>query len=100
CHEKDDTHEGKMGELCGDCHNPNAWMLWTFNHDEQTEFPLDGKHGEVFCHACHRAELTEHKQSANHCYGCHRGDDIHRGGFGRHCDRCHSTETFENPEIR
>jgi hypothetical protein len=75
-------------------------MLWTFDHDEQTEFPLDGKHDEVFCHACHRAELTKHKQSANHCYGCHRGDDIHRGGFGRHCDRCHTTETFENPEIR
>ncbi|MES9831131.1 MAG: cytochrome C [Candidatus Thiodiazotropha sp. DIVDIV] len=100
CHDTDDTHEGKMGEICSDCHNPNAWMLWTFDHDEQTEFPLDGKHGEVFCHACHRADLNEHKQSANHCYGCHRGDDIHRGGFGRHCDRCHTTETFENPDIR
>lgn len=100
CHEAEEPHEGRMGEKCGDCHNPNAWLLWTFDHDTQTDFPLEGKHGEIYCDKCHRTDLTEHKQSANHCYGCHRGDDIHRGGFGRHCDRCHSTETFEDPVIR
>jgi Zn finger protein HypA/HybF involved in hydrogenase expression len=101
CHEADDIHEGRMGKLCGECHNPNAWMLWTFDHDSQTNFKLDGKHSEIFCHECHRTLMTDHtKHSANHCYGCHRGDDIHRGGFGRHCDRCHSTDTFEEPVIR
>ncbi|MCU7923877.1 MAG: cytochrome c3 family protein [Candidatus Thiodiazotropha sp. (ex Dulcina madagascariensis)] len=100
CHGSEDIHEGRMGENCGNCHNPNAWLLWTFDHDTQTDFALEGRHNEIFCHACHRADLTEHKQSPNHCYGCHRGDDIHRGGFGRHCDRCHSSETFEEPEIR
>ncbi len=100
CHAKDDIHDKRMGEDCGTCHNPNDWMLWTFDHDKQTEFPLEGKHKEIFCHACHRVDLDEHKQSANHCYGCHRGDDIHQGGFGRNCDRCHNTDSFEDPVIR
>ncbi|MGD8913163.1 MAG: cytochrome C, partial [Candidatus Thiodiazotropha sp.] len=87
-------------EKCGECHNPNSWLLWTFDHDTKTDFPLEGKHSEVYCDSCHRTNLKEHKLSPNHCYGCHRGDDIHRGGFGRQCDRCHSSETFDDPVIR
>jgi PHP family Zn ribbon phosphoesterase len=89
-----------MGKKCGDCHNPNSWLLWTFEHDTQTDYPLEGKHKEVVCEACHRASLEEQKKLSKRCFGCHRADDVHHGGFGRHCDRCHSNESFKEPVFR
>ncbi len=100
CHKADDVHEGRMGKKCGDCHNPNNWLLWTFDHDTQTDYPLEGKHKEVVCEACHRVSLEEQKKLSKKCYGCHRADDVHRGGFGQRCERCHSTETFKDPVFR
>jgi len=100
CHKQDDAHEGRFTEHCNRCHNPNGWMLWTFDHDKQTDFPLDGAHLELNCHACHRTALERHKRLSRQCFGCHRGDDIHRGSFGRRCERCHTTKTFANAVIR
>jgi Zn finger protein HypA/HybF involved in hydrogenase expression len=97
CHKADDVHEGRFGKKCGECHNPNNWMLWAFDHDKQTDYPLDGKHRDLACEACHRVPLDEDNKMSKQCFGCHRGDDVHRGGFGRHCDRCHSTDTFKEP---
>lgn len=100
CHKADDSHEGRFGKKCGECHNPNNWLLWTFDHDEQTDYPLEGKHKEAVCDDCHRLPLEEHNSISKQCFGCHRGDDIHVGGFGRHCDRCHSNETFKEPKFQ
>jgi hypothetical protein len=97
CHKSEDEHDGRMGKKCGDCHNPNNWLLWTFDHETQTDYSLKGKHKELTCEACHRVPLEEQKKLSKRCYGCHRADDVHHGGFGRHCDRCHDNETFKEP---
>lgn len=100
CHKSEDAHDGRFSEHCGGCHNPNGWMLWYFEHDTQTEYPLEGVHRELHCNTCHRTSLEKHTKLSTQCYGCHRGDDIHRGSFGRHCDRCHNVESFENAIIK
>lgn len=100
CHKADDAHETRFTEHCNKCHNPNGWMLWTFDHDNQTKFSLEGAHIDLNCHACHRNLLKEHKRLSTQCFGCHRGDDVHRGSFGRRCERCHTNETFKDATIR
>ena len=39
----DDEHRTMLGEDCHQCHNPNSWAIWDFDHTEQTRFALDGK---------------------------------------------------------
>lgn len=94
CHAKDDSHKGALGETCGQCHTPNSWKLWRFNHDKDTKFALDGTHKNLACNACHR-EGTEAKLNQA-CGSCHIDDDVHRGTFGRACNRCHVTTKFDD----
>jgi hypothetical protein len=100
CHERDDTHERRLGPGCGVCHNPNAWSLWEFDHSEQTSFELDGSHEGIDCHACHKKPVKKKIRMSGSCGGCHREDDIHDGRFSRYCDRCHNTESFDAVEMR
>lgn len=99
CHGDEDPHKDTLGSDCALCHNPNAWSLWTFDHNEQTDFPLDGAHENLACEGCHVASLERHAGIARDCDGCHRQDDIHHGGFGRACDRCHTTESFSDVRL-
>ena len=99
CHEKDDVHEARLGPRCDACHNPNAWTLWEFDHDLQTDFVLDGKHEGIDCHACHKQPVRKKVKQSSTCEACHRVDDVHDGRFGRYCDRCHNTESFDVVEI-
>jgi len=100
CHAADDVHDKRFGEHCNSCHNPNGWMFWQFDHDQQTDYPLEGEHRQLHCNTCHRTALDQHNQLSHQCYGCHRTDDVHRGGFGRNCERCHNAESFKNPVIQ
>lgn len=95
CHQEDDSHEASLGTQCGDCHNPNDWLLWEFDHDLQTDFLLEGAHFELACNDCHRVPVTERIALASQCGACHRRDDVHDGQFGKDCERCHTTESFE-----
>jgi len=99
CHKKEDVHKKALGNECEVCHNPNAWSLWEFDHNEQTDFELDGKHEGLGCHLCHSTVLKKGQKTASQCGDCHWSDDIHRGGFGRNCERCHDTESFSDPKI-
>lgn len=94
CHEEDDKHEGALGDDCGACHNPNAWNLWIFNHDTQTEFTLTGAHENLACAACHRPGRRKASDQSSECIACHRADDKHRGEYGGDCGRCHTTDSF------
>jgi len=94
CHSEDDSHKGNMGDRCGACHNPVAWDAWTFDHDLQTDFPLDGAHIEVACNDCHRMPLERIKAIDGSCRDCHRADDVHDGEFGADCGRCHTADSF------
>lgn len=94
CHKRNDTHEGRLGPSCGQCHNPNGWALWRFDHNRQTRYPLDGAHAGLHCDSCHRRAVTTRISLSTACVDCHRKDDAHRGGFGTFCEQCHVTESF------
>ena len=95
CHQGDDAHQGAFGESCETCHNTAAWISWTFDHDQATEYPLEGAHQQLACGLCHEPDLTDPAHPSTGCVDCHAGDDIHRGGFGPDCQQCHGTEAFD-----
>ncbi|MDQ7016465.1 MAG: cytochrome c3 family protein [Gammaproteobacteria bacterium] len=102
CHEQDDEkHKGRLGDNCAQCHNPNDWKAWIFDHNKNTDYKLEGIHDKLDCHLCHRrAPIGGKIRLAHDCYSCHQSDDIHRGNFGRHCDRCHTGDTFSDIELQ
>ena len=100
CHRTDDVHKQKLGKECADCHNPNAWSLWEFDHNAHTKFQLDGGHEGIDCLACHTRPVTGEISLPSSCVACHRQDDIHDGNFGRYCNQCHNSTAFDEVEIR
>jgi hypothetical protein len=99
CHRDDDKHKGRLGAACGDCHNPNQWSAWSFDHDTRTDFRLDGAHRGLQCLACHKRPASDGIAAPQHCNGCHAADDIHHGAFGSQCDQCHDNEDFRHVDI-
>ena len=100
CHRKDDKHKATLGPDCQQCHNPNSWSAWQFDHEKQGGFRLDGAHESLDCIDCHTTPSKSSKlNTANSCNSCHRTDDIHKGRFGRNCARCHTTERFSDVHI-
>ncbi len=61
CHDNvhGDQFEKNGTITCVECHDSQTWFPSRFNHDD-TAFPLDGKHVELECNACHRAEKDEY----------------------------------------
>jgi hypothetical protein len=99
CHRNDDIHKRSLGDECAQCHNPNAWLIWRFNHDD-TEFRLRHTHTEIHCDSCHSKPLDNYVGADWRCIDCHRRDDVHEGKFGARCNKCHSEESFTSPEIK
>ncbi len=95
CHTQDDVHEQSLGNDCHQCHNPNAWSLWLFEHNTQTEFSLNGAHENLACVSCHINPQSE-VVIRSECNFCHQREDVHQGRFGNRCDRCHSEDNFQN----
>ena len=97
CHQQDDIHKDSLGQDCQQCHTPSSWNFWLFDHDEQTKYPLTGKHSGLVCEACHtKPVIKDELKLSSDCNDCHRNDDIHQGRFGKKCKHCHDTESFEN----
>ncbi len=92
CHEKDDHHQGTLGESCNDCHSTKNWVESEFDHDD-TEFPLHGSHQEVSCNACHPDQ--KYKDTPTNCYSCHALNDIHNGVNGSDCSQCHQETKWD-----
>lgn len=88
CHAKDDTHKGRNGTACADCHSAVNWKTVSFSHDK-TKFPLLGKHKSATCESCHTKPIKDWKPP-NACIGCHEKDDKHEGLLGSACADCHS----------
>ncbi len=99
CHAKDDDHEHALGPHCEQCHNPNSWSLWLFDHDRQTDFPLENAHHNLKCSACHTDATDDQVEKSSTCATCHYRDDVHRGGFGKYCEQCHTTESFRDLKL-
>lgn len=99
CHKDADVHNGGLGSQCQQCHNPNGWAIWLFDHDRDTDFDLNTAHGDLACEACHAAPVKS-ADDPRRCADCHREDDVHRNRFGQQCDRCHVATTFRDIRIR
>lgn len=95
CHQKQDPHQGQLGERCEQCHGDTDWGKdITFNHNF-SKFPLTGKHAAVACEECHRTPLYRDTPLA--CEKCH-ADVVHRGrlGNGPRCASCHATTAWRD----
>lgn len=98
CHRKNDKHEGTLGKDCGACHTERDWKEKAkFDHD-RTDFPLDGKHDEIKCDACHKSKLF--KEAPKTCIGCHRKDDRHEATLGEACGDCHGERDWKTTRGR
>jgi len=95
CHEKDDQHKYKLGPRCESCHNAFDWKNWKFDHNKQTNYPLDGAHVKVACEACHSKPMKTKLVQSRACNACHDFDDVHNGSFGKVCERCHETSSWK-----
>lgn len=100
CHQN--IHEGFLDSKfmpdnqCTSCHEEESWHKVNFNH-QTTNFPLEGKHRETRCKACHfnkdsgGNEIQEFKGLPKQCHTCH--DNIHGTQFENEgvtdCARCH-----------
>ena len=96
CHIKNDTHKKKLGLECQLCHSPNDWKVWQFNHDNQTNFKIDGAHKKMHCHRCHQQPASDGIETGQTCGSCHADDDVHLNQFGQRCEQCHTTKDFHN----
>lgn len=93
CHEDDDNHNGKSGNRCENCHNPTDWADTSFDHARDTDFPLEGKHGQLTCNDCHTDDPFNDVMETT-CVSCHLEDDEHAGHNGTDCETCHSNESW------
>jgi len=91
CHRLNDAHARRYGTKCGECHAERGWDYIHFDHDRDTEYPLDGRHDKVHCDACHTGILHE-MPPATECVDCHDRDDEHQGRYGRDCGACHKPQ--------
>lgn len=88
CHE-DSLHEGSLGPQCSRCHEPGQWPAVRFDHQQDTTWPLAGKHAQIKdCESCH--PRRQYKGVPRTCAGCHQKDDVHKGKLGTACERCHA----------
>lgn len=91
CHALQDVHQARFGPACDTCHGLVAWRETIFDHDEATDFPLDGRHGLASCTSCHPGILYEDHAETT-CLGCHETDDVHHGLYGPECKTCHQAD--------
>jgi len=96
CHKIDDKHEKTLGPNCHQCHNPNSWSSWLFDHNKQTNFTLKDSHKNLQCSACHTEPTNSDVNESSTCATCHFQDDKHRGGFGKNCEQCHNADKFSD----
>jgi hypothetical protein len=88
----------QKGMKCSSCHRDHKGrdheltppVPAGFSH-ATTGFPLEGKHDQVKCAACHKPGPLGTPRWADlprDCRGCH--SDVHQGGLGPRCEACHA----------
>ncbi|MDH5649989.1 MAG: cytochrome C [Gammaproteobacteria bacterium] len=100
CHKDEDAHKARLGPVCETCHSARDWTQWYFDHDKQTNYPLDGSHKGITCVACHKTPVTRKITLSASCNSCHSKDDVHDGSYGQFCERCHVTRSFSRIKSR
>ena len=82
CHDTDDPHGTQFADRpCTDCHDTETFHVASFDHDK-TRFPLDGRHRDVDCGACHptTTDASGHESRLYRPLGT-RCEDCHGGGI-------------------
>ncbi len=87
CHR--DNHQGQFRQErgytgCASCHNTSRWDSLDFDH-QVTDFPLDGRHINVRCEACHPMALTTGGE-----------EYVRYTSLDRRCRDCHG-DTYAGP---
>lgn len=93
CHKAQDSHAGRMGQSCEQCHNSTAWKPSEFDHVRDGKFALPGGHDKLSCDTCHTANVATQKLGST-CISCHRAQDAHGGQLGTQCETCHLPEAW------
>ncbi|MBK7660055.1 MAG: cytochrome C [Betaproteobacteria bacterium] len=94
CHKTDDTHKGGFGEKCESCHADKSWKTIAFDHERDAAYELEGKHAQVKCDACHKANPYVEPTPVR-CEACHGGEkDPHQGQQGKLCEQCHDAKSW------
>jgi hypothetical protein len=95
CHKADDTHAGRFGMKCYECHDSQEWHPVKYDHAVAAKFPLVDVHAKMDCYACHTAVVAKQKL-AKDCIGCHRSGDPHAGKLKGGCDACHGQHSWNS----
>ncbi len=82
---------------CSACHTPDGWAparaTMDFEHDNDTDFPLVGRHHDAGCGGCHLGlRFDEPRVSASDCGACHV--DVHLGNLSDNCAGCHNEVSY------
>ena len=82
---------------CAICHLPDRWDVlrddFSFDHEKETGYPLEGAHAEAACLRCHNDRGPVTAYVARGCGGCH--PDPHASSLGLDCERCHDQRAWE-----
>jgi hypothetical protein len=63
---------------CERCHTEQVWKGATFDHENQSQFSLSGKHADVPCIKCHitavvnQRKIVRYKPLGKACIDCHQ----------------------------
>jgi len=95
CHQ--DSHKGRLGSNCLQCHNFIAFRdVAKFDHS-LTRYPLTGLHADVACRRCHTPGSDQQPRytgiAFHSCNDCHA--DPHRGTFSASCESCHRSSGWK-----
>ncbi len=96
CHA--DPHQDQFGNrACTACHDSHQFAPSQITSKNHGGFALRGRHRQVACDQCHRADATlgatRFVGTSRVCATCH--EDPHKNQFaGRTCDECHSETAF------
>ena len=81
---------------CGICHVPERWDVlkedFSFDHEQETGYPLTGAHARAVCLRCHNDRGPVEAYASRGCAGCHV--DPHQSTLGPDCLRCHDEENW------
>ena len=89
---------------CLSCHTMRGWSKeqLVFDHNQNSQYKLEGKHIEVSCKKCHLTSTDDNevvsvklKDIGSECGDCH--DDIHKGQFEKKCQSCHFEDGWKDP---
>jgi hypothetical protein len=67
----------------------------TFDHNADTNHPLNGAHESIECESCHIEPVFEVELRSD-CNSCHEEDDAHEGEQGIVCNDCHNEASWQD----